>query len=239
MFLDVHRLMNCRIHILSLFMTLVVGMTACVSRPPLKTVADRLAEFGPAARSRLQPMFQKAGVAYPPRQVVLVAFKQERVLEVHAGDGPGALRKVTTYPILGASGGLGPKLREGDRQVPEGMYSIAELNPNSRHEIALKLNYPNAFDLKQAAKDGRQFSGSHIMIHGSDTSIGCLAMGDEVAADLFVLTADVGIENLQVILSPVDFRKGVTVSTDNQPFWVNGLYEIIRSNLSKFPMDRR
>ena len=226
---------NVRRYILLLACMMVSLTSACVSRLPVRTVENRLAEYGPAARSRLRPLFEQAGVSYPPRKVVIVAFKQERVMEVYASAGSGALRKAAAYPILGASGGLGPKLREGDRQVPEGIYAIEELNPNSRHEIALKLNYPNAFDLARAAEDGRSDPGSDIMIHGSNTSIGCLAMGDEVAADLFVLAADVGISNVQVVISPVDFRKGVTVLLLSQPAWVSGLYGEIQSKLAELP----
>ncbi len=88
-----------------------------------KSVEDRVREFGPLVRARLAPCFDRAGVGYPPARVTLVGLKQERVLEVWVsaradGASPKLLKR---YPILGASGRLGPKLREGDRQVPEGL----------------------------------------------------------------------------------------------------------------------
>lgn len=96
---------------------------------------------------------------------------------------------------------------EGDRQVPEGIYGIESLNPNSLYHLSLRLNYPNEFDKRMALQDGRQNLGSDIMIHGSNMSIGCLALGDDVAEELFVLAARVGIKNVRIIITPVDFRE--------------------------------
>ena len=78
---------------------------------------------------------------------------------------------------------LGPKLREGDRQVPEGVYTIANMNPNSISHLSLALSYPNDFDRARAAEDGRADNtlGGSIMIHGGSGSIGCMAVGDEAA----------------------------------------------------------
>jgi murein L,D-transpeptidase YafK len=97
---------------------------------------------------------------------------------------------------------LGPKLREGDRQVPEGVYRIASLNPNSRFHLSMEVNYPNDFDRAMAAKDGRVNLGGQIFIHGGTASIGCLAMGDAVIERLFVLVARVGRENVRVVIAP-------------------------------------
>jgi murein L,D-transpeptidase YafK len=167
------------------------------------TVSDRMAQFGPTVRRRLSRDFARIGAAYPPKRVIFVGLKQERLLEVWVGDPP---QLVKTYPILGASGTLGPKLREGDRQVPEGLYRIASLNPNSKYHLALRVNYPNRVDKRQARREGRKGLGGAIMIHGKTCSAGCLAMGDEAAEDLFVLAAATGTDNVTVILSPVDFR---------------------------------
>ena len=121
-----------------------------------RTVEQRVAEIGPAARQRLEPHFRAAGLSYPPTRVVLVGLKEERRLDVYASAGGGeALRFIRSYPIIAASGGPGPKLREGDRQVPEGLYAIESLNPNSRFHVSLRVGYPNAFDREKAARDGR------------------------------------------------------------------------------------
>jgi len=203
------------------------------------TIAGRLEQYGAAARARLSPYFKHAGVAYPPRQLVLVGLKEEKTLQVYAKSGTNGFRLIHSYPILAASGVAGPKLREGDRQVPEGIYGIELLNPNSSYHLSLRVNYPNAFDRAQAAKERRTKLGGDIMIHGKAVSIGCLAMGDEAAEDLFVLAADVGLKNITVILSPVDFRTGKTVTnTAKLPQWTTELYSEIKVRLAELPSPR-
>jgi hypothetical protein len=196
-----------------------------------RTVNDRLAEFGTAARNRLKPHFQSAGVAFPPENVVLVALKDEKVLELYAG--LGTQRKlIHRYPILAASGGPGPKLREGDNQVPEGIYRIESLNPNSAYHVSLRVNYPNEFDRAQAAKEGRTNLGGDIMIHGKSVSIGCIAVGDAAAEELFTIAADVGLKHLTVICAPTDFRKRKEVAAPtNSQSWVAQLYQRIAAEL--------
>src|SRR5262249_22886762 len=146
-----------------------------------------------------------------PHGLVLVGLKEERQLEVYASSSAGPYQFIRSYPILAASGTLGPKLKEGDRQVPEGIYAIEALNPNSRFHLSLRVGYPNTFDREQARNEGRANLGGDIMIHGKAVSIGCLAVGDVAAEDLFVLAADVGLTNITVILAPVDFRSGKAV----------------------------
>ena len=100
--------------------------------------------------------------------------------------------------------------------------------------LSLRINYPNEFDREQAKHENRTNLGGDIMIHGSSVSIGCLAMGDEVAEDLFILAAETGIENISVILSPVDFRKSTFPEvTYSLPEWTDVLYEQIKQELSK------
>jgi hypothetical protein len=199
------------------------------------TVAERLAEYGPAARARLRPHFAATGVAYPPPALVLVAFKADDVLEVYAPDRAGSQRLVTSYPILAASGHLGPKLRMGDEQVPEGLYRVELLNPNSRFHLSLRLDYPNAFDRRMARADRRTRLGGDIMIHGDAVSIGCLAMGDRAAEDLFVLAADTGIRRIDVIITPVDLRVREAPRGGSLPGWAPQLYEQLRGALEKLP----
>ncbi len=201
-----------------------------------KTVEDRVKEFGPVARTRLEPHFKKAAVGYPPTKLVLVGLKDERRLEVFAAGPDGKLRLIRDYKVLGSSGELGPKLHEGDQQVPEGIYPIELLNPNSRFHLSLRVGYPNAFERAKGKLDGRTQLGGDIMIHGSSVSIGCLAMGDEAAEDLFVLAADTGLKNITVILTPVDFRRGKSVPKETHlPAWAPELYAQIKSSLATVP----
>lgn len=199
------------------------------------TVDSRAAEFGEAVDKRLAPCFAAAAIPYPPSKVTLIGFKQERELQVFAAGTNGQYRFIRSYPIRAASGNLGPKLRQGDKQVPEGLYQIESLNPNSRFHLALRVNYPNDFDRARAKEDGRTTLGGDIMIHGNTVSIGCLAMGDSAAEDLFILAARTGLQNVQVILSPVDFREGkVTKASADAPEWLGRLYSIIRTELKKY-----
>jgi hypothetical protein len=204
-----------------------------VGRP--KTVADRLDEFGAAAQARLAPFFAAAGAAYPPKELILVGLKAERRLEVYAPGPDGKPRFVRAYPVRAASGGLGPKLREGDGQVPEGIYRVVFLNPNSLFHVSLRVGYPNEYDRERARADGRTRLGGDIMIHGNEVSIGCLAMGDEAAEDLFTLAARAGLDHVRVILSPVDLRRSPTPSTRGMPRWVPELYDRVAVELKKLP----
>jgi hypothetical protein len=198
------------------------------------SVGERLEQFSPGVKKWLKPKFESAGVKYPPAALGLVAFKDSGVLEVYARESGHPWRFIKSYPVLAASGKLGPKLAEGDLQVPEGMYRLESLNPNSRFHVSLRLNYPNEFDRRMAAREGRTRLGGDIMIHGSSVSIGCLAMGDDAAEDLFVLSALVGKEHVSVVISPTDFRGGAANSSANGPPWVHGLYESIRDELRQF-----
>ena len=208
-----------------------------LNEPPaaLKTIQDRLVEFGEPVRKRLAPRFQQAGVGYPPSRMAMVALKDERKLELWAANEGEALRFIRGYDVLAASGRLGPKLREGDRQVPEGVYRIVLLNPNSRYHLSLRVSYPNEFDLAQAAREGRTEPGTDIMIHGGARSRGCLAVGDEGAEDLFVVAALTETREIPLIISPVDFRLREFGAPAEAPAWTEGLYRDIRAALADFP----
>jgi len=198
--------------------------------PPLPgqwTVEDILQAYGTFATRKLNPYFAKAKVSYPPRKVTFIALKQEKKLELWARDS-GEFRFIRDYDIQAASGVAGPKLRQGDRQVPEGIYRIAELNPNSHYHLSMKINYPNEFDLFHAGQEGRADPGSDIFIHGKAASIGCLSMGDEAIEELFVLTAQVGAENVKVVIAPHDPRAyPLEADSEELPEWTPELYSII------------
>lgn len=199
-----------------------------------KTIAERVAEFGPAVHARSGGDFERIGVVYPPKQVTLIGLKQERRLEVWVANEDGRLKLLKSYPILAASGRMGPKLKEGDKQVPEGLYAIESLNPNSLFHLALRVNYPNQQDRERAAAEGRTNLGGDIMIHGSNMSVGCLAMGDEAAEDLFVVAAEAGLEHIKVILSPMDFRVcDPPKDLSGLPAWTGELYGVLREELRR------
>lgn len=192
-----------------------------------KTVAGVINHIGQSNREHWQADFSAVNMVYPPKRLTLLAIKSSNTLEVWAENTDSRPVLVKTFPILAASGKPGPKLREGDRQVPEGIYRIIGLNPNSSYHLSMKLNYPNAFDLKHATAEGRTEPGSHIFIHGKAVSIGCLAMGDKGIEQLFTLVHDVGVSHIQVIIAPTDPRNTQLTVPPDAPTWTVTLYQAI------------
>jgi murein L,D-transpeptidase YafK len=132
----------------------------------------------------------------------------------------------------------GPKLREGDQQVPEGLYRIELLNPNSRYHLSLRVNYPNAADIEQARAEGRDLAGlgGDIMIHGGAESVGCLAIGDPAIEELFVLVAGTGLDKVRLLIAPWDFRKETEDALAGRaPSWVAELYGQLRHEMAHLP----
>ena len=135
----------------------------------------------------------------------------------------GRYRKFATYPICLWSGRVGPKLREGDRQAPEGFYAVTkeELNPNSRWHRSFSLGFPNAFD--QAL--GR--TGSFIMVHGGCQSVGCFAMTNNVVDEIWRLVTaalDQGQPAFNVQVFPFRMtEKNLAARKGDQwsPFWAD------------------
>ena len=98
----------------------------------------------------------------------------------------------------------------------------------------MRVNYPNAFDKKMARKEKRTDLGGDIMIHGSDKTIGCVPIGDDNIEELYFLAEKVGIQNIKVILSPIDFRlTDVRIKTDKHP-WMKDLYTNIKKEMKPF-----
>ncbi len=143
---------------------------------------EREARARAAREAVIAGKYRTAGVDYPG-EIFIRWFKREAQLELWARSEPGALRLITTWPILKSSGGPGPKRREGDRQVPEGFYEIERFNPESLYHLSLGLNYPNASD---RVLSDPQRPGSDIYIHGKDVSIGCAPLGDVGIEELYL-----------------------------------------------------
>jgi L,D-transpeptidase catalytic domain len=200
-----------------------------------RSVADALRDYGRAAHARMQPYFAKAGVPYPPARVALLVFKREKRLSLWAAGANGRWRFIRAYPVLAASGSQGPKLREGDYQVPEGLYRIEYLNPASSYHLSMKVSYPNAFDREMAARDHRTRLGGDIFIHGKNVSIGCIAVGDPAIEELFTLVAETGLARTRVIVAPADLRLAGAPMLQSSPLWIGRLYASIAAALADFP----
>jgi murein L,D-transpeptidase YafK len=173
-----------------------------------------------------------------PKKLTLIGLKHEQLLEVW-GEHHGKQVYITTYPFTAFSGRLGPKFREGDRQIPEGIYKVGYLNPNSKFHLSININYPNAFDKKMAKKEKRSNLGSAIMIHGNDVTVGCIPIGDDNIEELYHLVEKVGIQNTKIILAPIDFRyREVKIGKSKHP-WVKELYKEITKEMKAYQKDNK
>jgi murein L,D-transpeptidase YafK len=158
----------------------------------------------------------------PKESPILVRiFKEEAELEVWKQDANGQFAHLKTYPICRWSGELGPKVKEGDRQAPEGFYPITpgQMNPNSNYYLAFNLGFPNAFDR------ANERTGAFLMVHGDCSSAGCYAMTDEQIQEIYALGRDSflgGQKSFQVQAYPfrmtaLNMAKHRT--NPNMPFW--------------------
>ena len=174
-----------------LIVLLLVGLVSCSSPPNESTIMNPETKARP--NENVYPddapisfgEFIEQSYENQDIEVMLVAYKQEKRLHVFLKrKGSKRFDLFWQHPILATSGKLGPKRKEGDRQVPEGIYHIDRFNPNSRFHLSLGLNYPNRSD--RILGDSEE-PGSDIFIHGDAVSIGCLAMGDKQIEQIYYL----------------------------------------------------
>src|SRR6266516_2737478 len=151
--------------------------------PAVKSVSDNR-HMQPLSESILAELKAKKMEQGSP--ILMRIFKEESELEVWKQDESGRFALLRTYPICRWSGELGPKIKAGDRQAPEGFYTITPglMNPNSSRYLAINTGFPNAYD----TANGR--TGSFLMIHGDCSSAGCYAMTDEQIAEIYALARE-------------------------------------------------
>lgn len=199
------------------------------------SVDDRLKQYLPIVTTNLQPLFLKNEISFPPSNVTLVFFKETNELSMFAQNSSKKWKLIKTYPVTAASGKWGPKLKEGDQQVPEGIYKIDFLNANSKFHLSLKLNYPNAFDRKKAETDNRAHLGGDIMIHGGRSSIGCIAIGDTAIEEVFTLAGISNYKNWDIVIAPFDLRLKNRFPDKNIPNWISELDQLLLEKLQQLP----
>ncbi|WP_186294074.1 L,D-transpeptidase family protein [Bradyrhizobium guangdongense] len=168
--------------------------------------------------------------------ILVRLFKQEAELEVWKQTRNGQFALLKTYPICRWSGDLGPKVREGDRQAPEGFYSInpSQMNPQSAYYLSFNTGYPNAFDKAL----GR--TGSQLMVHGDCSSRGCYAMTDEQIAEIYSLGREsffggqkaFQLQAYPFRMTPVNMAKHRT--NPNMAFW-----KMIKQGYDHFEVTRQ
>jgi murein L,D-transpeptidase YafK len=132
--------------------------------------------------------FNNKNLIYQGFHLYIRAFKAEQILEVWVKDKQRSTYELlVVYPFCSTSGVLGPKRKEGDRQIPEGVYAINHFNPNSNFHLSLGLNYPNQSD--RILSDKRS-PGSAIYIHGNCVTIGCIPITDDKIKELYILAVE-------------------------------------------------
>jgi murein L,D-transpeptidase YafK len=153
--------------------------------------------------------------------ILVRIFKEESELEVWKQDNTGHFQILKVYPICRWSGDLGPKVREGDRQAPEGFYTITPdlMNPNSNYYLAINTGFPNSYD---KANDRH---GGFLMIHGDCSSRGCYAMTDEQIGEIYSLARESflgGQQSFQIQAYPFRMTPGNLArhrTNPNMAFW--------------------
>jgi len=187
--------------------------------------------------SRLSPNLKAAGFTENlPAELVLLAFKKEQIVQVFA-KAENELKLLKEYPFTAYSGKLGPKLKEGDRQIPEGIYKVEYLNPNSSYHLSIKVSYPNEFDKSKTTFSNVQAMGGDIFIHGKAATIGCIPVGDKAIEEIFYLVKEALNNEVKVIISPWDFRKNSTYPEIKNIEWEEELYDNIAKELKKYPSE--
>lgn len=154
-------------------------LAASCANAPVIPPADQ-----PLSKDALMLLGKKGMTAEAP--IYIRIFKEESELEVWKQRDDGRFYHFKTYPICNWSGDLGPKVKQGDRQAPEGFYSIsaAQLNPHSAYHLAFNIGFPNAYDRSL------QRTGDNVMIHGQCRSAGCYAMTDALVEEVYALGRD-------------------------------------------------
>ena len=163
-----------------------LALSACSKLPDVSTAslskADRALVAVPDAV--YASMSERKMDRHAP--ILVRLFKKESEMEVWKQGADGRYALLKTFPICRWSGQLGPKRKKGDRQAPEGFYSVSagQMNPNSAYFLSFDLGYPNAVD---RANGG---TGSALMVHGACTSAGCFAMTDKGVGEIYALARD-------------------------------------------------
>jgi murein L,D-transpeptidase YafK len=156
-------------------------LSACQESPGL---GGRDRAYQPIPAQTVALMAEKGTTKQSP--MLIRTYKKEAEFEIWKQRSDGRYALLKTYPMCRWSGQLGPKVREGDRQVPEGFYAITpgQMNPNSAYYLSFNVGYPNAYDRAHGA------SGGAIMVHGACSSAGCFSMTDQQIAEIYAIARE-------------------------------------------------
>lgn len=197
-----------------------------------ETIGSINEKYKTRVNETLRSELLSAGFNKFPNELLLVAYKNEQELQVY-GRLNDIWKLIKSYSFTNFSGVLGPKLKEGDKQIPEGVYKIEYLNPNSAYHLSLKVDYPNEFDKKKAELENRTNLGSDIFIHGDNVTVGCIPVGDEAIEEIFILSSEAFDNGIEVVISPYKFNDSDLPEVENKTEWLNELYGLIETRLEE------
>ncbi len=172
-----------------LFLALLLLIITSFSPPPFANDQLQHSRVYRAMQQKdapLEQLFLQKGMAYPPQQLYMRVFKSEKLMEVWSRGSSGRYELVKAFPVCAMSGDIGPKQKQGDKQVPEGFYRISHFNPNSQYHLSLKVDYPNNADRKRSK---HRNLGGDIFIHGECGSRGCVSITDPLIQEIYWLSA--------------------------------------------------
>jgi murein L,D-transpeptidase YafK len=234
-----------KLKVLSIFFIVVIFLVFFLFRNKIirlffsskekQTIESIVEKYNPKVKASLQNNFAKNNIESNDFEMAILAFKKEQILEVVVRKNENESWKLLKmYPFTAFSGKIGPKLKNGDKQIPEGIYQMEYLNPNSKYHLSIKVNYPNAFDREKAKLDGRIDLGGDIMIHGKNVTIGCIPVGDKNIEEIFILATKTKNKHFPIIIAPHDFRTNKTFPEIEAISWEKDLYKNIAKELTNF-----
>lgn len=172
----------------------------------LEGLEGRVQEAYQSYYPQLESELWELGIYADSLELYLRAFKKQEKLQVWVRNcSDSTLQFFKTYSFCKFSGQLGPKRKEGDKQIPEGFYHISQYIPKSSYYMALELSYPNSAD---KVLGDLEAPGSDIQIHGDCVSTGCLSITDEKIKELYLLchkASENGQDYIEVHIFPTDF----------------------------------
>jgi hypothetical protein len=173
----------------------IAAATAQLAWPAAPASAEpvRVAKARESKLAGLKAAFAGKGVPYPAKEMLVRSFKKEQQLELWAGDGKAPLVLIKSWPICASSGDLGPKRKQGDLQVPEGVYTLDKLNPVSSYHLSLHVDYPNRADRIAGRALGVRDLGGDIMVHGECVTIGCIPIENDPIEELYLAIHDANL----------------------------------------------
>jgi murein L,D-transpeptidase YafK len=221
------------------YFVLVLIVVQCIMSQTFKDKQIQFARVMIAFKeknNRVDTLLKKHHIQKNELNIFLRAFKSEKRLELwgkNKNDKHYVL--ITTYPFCEVSGDLGPKRKEGDGQIPEGIYEINHFNPESNFYLSLGISYPNKSDAILGAK-GKL--GGEIYIHGNCVTIGCIPITDDLIKELYVFAVEArnnGQEEIPVHIFPTTLddtklnalKEYAKSDSEKIEFWKN-LYAIYR-----------